>query len=216
MTHNIVERRDTMVLKNSPEYDSILHIDADHEFIKSIFSINLDNLEQGKIQLLAEYAKEHAENLQNCATIREKELAIDLNIRNIALIEMEYSYFRIKQLEKSYENNEDFSIADAMLNAELNYLAANNDLKAEKTNLSILRNASLVEDQMIWGKERDTRVYEQALEIKNATNYDGTTIGELEYDLKMAMDDLNLVYKVVKEKTANSQDNLNADTKKQK
>ncbi len=198
-----------MILKSSEEYDSILHVGVDINFIIQVFTANMWDFEKGKMQLLDQYTKEYQTNLQNSATSSEKDLASVLNNRNIALIERVYATFKIKKLEKLSANHQQLSVQDALNRAELRCVLAENNLITEERQMSLLRVASNLESKLLWGKERNTWIYQQAFESKYARTEDGKvpSIEQLKIDLEDAQRELNDAYRYTKEQTLNTQDN---------
>lgn len=188
-----------MILKNSEEYDSILHVGADLDFIDRFFTANIKDLDTAKIQLLAFYAKEYESNIQHSLTSREKSLASVLNNRNSALIEREYSSFKVRQIENNGENQ--LSMSEALDRADMNCLFAESDLKTEEISISLLRVASFTDSPVIWGKERDISTYSQELERKTFKSEDGTIqrIEECKSNLLLAQIQLNDMYRYAKE-----------------
>jgi hypothetical protein len=157
-----------MIIKNSAEYDSILHAGADMEFIDGVFKVNPNDLSNAKIQLLEQYTKEYEENLRKSKTAREENLASLLHNRNLSLIEREYMAFRIREIDKkaiSDSSTGGLSSNDAIDRAECVCSYAENDLNQSQRNMRLLRVASSTES-IIWEQERPIDEYQIELEDK--------------------------------------------------
>lgn len=197
------------------EYDSVLHVGADMEFINRFFMINSKDLEHAKAHITEYYTKEYKWNLQKSDTSREKSLANVLNNRNLALIERAYATFRVKQIEKENVGLE-LPIQDALDKAELNYVICESNLAIEEKTISLLRGAGFVESGMIWGKERNILDYQQQYKKRNVKTEDekNPVIEELKTDLEMAQAQLENIYNNIKERELNDQYNLGGGIKR--
>lgn len=148
-----------MILKYSEDYDSIINLDADIEYINDMFSTNEQNLYSAKIQLFDFYVKEYESNLTTSVSGSERSLAGLLNDRNFLLIESRYLFFRLKEVENSNYCIQSSLIQNAFNKGDIINLLNQYILQIKEISLALLSLAGSFKTTTIWGKERNIKAY---------------------------------------------------------